>query len=59
MSEYETETPEATEPNEVPAAAVNSRQQRYDELVAQGLSSADALEQEAYEYRTKRDNGLA
>lgn len=40
-------------------APKSSRQQRYDELVAQGLSSADALAQEDYEYRTKRDNGLA
>lgn len=39
-------------------ASVSSRQLRYEELVRQGLSSADALEQEAYEYRTRRDNGL-
>lgn len=43
-------------PSDVPTTAVSSRQQRYDELVQQGLSSADALAQEEYEYRTKRDN---
>lgn len=44
-------------PDDLPAAK-STRQQRYDQLVAQGVSSADALETEAAEYRTLNDRGI-